>query len=105
MGHGWVNGASMLWSGTAWYDAGLGMNIPVGQWTHLAFTVNNGAVNVYVNGIKKFSGTNFPNVFTTNTGVFSLGVNWWDLPYKGLLDELRIYETALTDAQVQSLAQ
>lgn len=105
MGHGWVNGATMLWSGTAWYDAGLGMNIPVGQWTHLAFTVNNGAVNVYVNGIKKFSGTNFPNVFTTNAGVFSLGVNWWDLPYKGLLDELRIYETALTDAQVQSLAQ
>jgi arabinan endo-1,5-alpha-L-arabinosidase len=105
MGHGWVNGATMLWSGTTWYDAGLGMNIPVGQWTHLAFTVNNGAVNVYVNGIKKFSGTNFPNVFTTNEGVFSLGVNWWDLPYKGLLDELRIYETALTDAQVQSLAQ
>ena len=105
MGHGWVNGHSMLWSGTAWYDAGLGMNIPVGQWSHIAFTVNNGAVNVYVNGVKKFSGVNFPNVFTTNTGVFSLGVNWWDVPYKGLMDELRIYETALTDAQVQALAQ
>lgn len=105
MGHGWVSGNSMLWSGTAWYDAGLGMNIPVGQWTHMAFTVNNGTVNVYVNGSKKFSGVNFPNVFTTNSGVFSLGVNWWDTPYKGLMDELRIYETALTDAQVQTLAQ
>ncbi len=104
MGHGWVNGNSMLWSGTAWYDAGLGLNIPVNQWTHMAFTVNNGVVNVYVNGIKKFSGVNFPNVFTTNSGVFSLGVNWWDTPYKGLMDELRIYETALTDAQVQALA-
>jgi len=104
MGHEWVSGATMLWSGTAWYDAGLGLKIPVGQWTHVAFTVNNGAVNVYVNGIKKFSGANFPNVFTTNSGVFSLGVNWWDTPYKGLMDELRIYETALTDAQVQALA-
>jgi arabinan endo-1,5-alpha-L-arabinosidase len=104
MGHGWVNGASMLWSGTAWYDAGLGMNIPTSQWSHLAFTVNNGAVNVYVNGVKKFGGINFPNVFTTTTGVFSLGVNWWDIPYKGLMDELRIYETALTAEQVASLA-
>jgi arabinan endo-1,5-alpha-L-arabinosidase len=102
-GHAWVNNASMVWSGTAWYDAGLGMNIPVGQWSHLVFTVNNGALNVYVNGVKKFSGTGFPNVFTTNTGVFSLGVNWWDAPYKGLMDELRIYEVALTADQVASM--
>lgn len=103
MGHGWVANKSMVWSGTAWYDAGLGMNIPVGQWSHMVFTVNNGALNVYVNGVKKFSGTNFPNIFTTNTGVFSLGVNWWDTPYKGLMDDVRIYETALTDAQVAGL--
>lgn len=104
MGHGWVNGNTMLWSGTAWYDAGLGMNIPAGQWSHLAFTVNNGALNVYVNGVKRFSGTNFPNIFTTTNGIFSLGVNWWDVPYKGAMDELRIYETALTESQIQSLA-
>lgn len=104
MGHGWVNGNSMLWSGTAWYDAGLGMNIPAGQWSHLAFSVNNGALNVYVNGVKKFSGANFPNIFTNNAGIFSLAVNWWDTPYKGAMDELRIYETALSDVQIQSLA-
>lgn len=104
MGHGFVNGASMLWSGTAWYDAGVGMNIPAGQWSHMAFTVNNGAVNVYVNGVKRYSGVNFPNVFTTTTGVFSLGVNWWDVPYKGSMDELRIYGKALSDAEVSSLA-
>jgi len=102
-GHGWVGNASMVWSGTAWYDAGLGMNIPVGQWTHMAFTVNNGALKVYVNGVQKFSGINFPNLFTNNTGVFSLGVNWWDTPYKGLMDELRIYETALTAEEVAAL--
>ncbi|MFC5459354.1 family 43 glycosylhydrolase [Massilia niabensis] len=104
MGHGFVNGASMLWSGTAWYDAGLGMNIPVGRWSHLAFTVRNGAVSVYVDGVKKFSGTNFPNVFTNTSGVFALGVNWWDTPYKGSMDDLRIYGTALGDAEVAQLA-
>jgi arabinan endo-1,5-alpha-L-arabinosidase len=104
MGHSVVNGATMLWSGTAWYDAGLGMNIPAGQWSHLAFTVNNGAVNVYVNGVKRFSGANFPNVYTTASGVFALGVNWWDTPFKGSMDELRIYGTALSDAEVAGLA-
>jgi arabinan endo-1,5-alpha-L-arabinosidase len=104
MGHGWVNGATMLWSGTAWYDAGTGMNIPAGQWSHMAFTVNNGLVNVYINGVKRFSGANFPNVFNTTNGVFSLGVNYWDTPYKGSMDDLRIYGAALTDAEVSSLA-
>lgn len=104
MGHGFVNGATMLWSGSAWYDAGLGMNIPVNQWSHLAFTVNNGAVGVYVNGVKRFSGAGFPNVFSSTTGTFALGVNYWDTPYKGSMDELRIYNTALTDAQVAGLA-
>lgn len=104
MGHGWVNGNSMLWSGTAWYDAGLGLNIPAGQWSHLAFSVNNGALNVYVNGVKRFTGVNFPNLFTTNNGIFSLAVNWWDTPYQGAMDELRIYEAALTESQIQSLA-
>jgi arabinan endo-1,5-alpha-L-arabinosidase len=104
MGHGFVNGATMLWSGTAWYDAGVGMNVPVGQWSHLAFSVDNGAVNVYVNGVRRFSGTNFPNVFTTVSGVFALGVNWWDTPYKGAMDELRIYNRALSGAEVAGLA-
>jgi arabinan endo-1,5-alpha-L-arabinosidase len=103
-GHDFVGGASMLWSGTAWYDAGLGMNIPTGQWSHVAFTVKNGAVNVYVNGARRFSGVNFPNVFTTNNGVFALGVNWWDIPYKGSIDDVRIYGAALTDAEVSSIA-
>jgi arabinan endo-1,5-alpha-L-arabinosidase len=103
-GHDFVGGATMLWSGTAWYDAGLGMNIPVGQWSHVAFTVKSGAVNVYVNGAKRFSGANFPNVFTTTNGVFALGVNWWDVPYKGSMDDLRIYGTALSDGEIASIA-
>ncbi|USX23806.1 LamG domain-containing protein [Oxalobacteraceae bacterium OTU3REALA1] len=103
-GHDGVGGATMLWSGTAWYDAGLGMNIPVGQWSHVAFSVKNGAVNIYVNGAKRYSGVNFPNVFTTTTGVFALGVNWWDVPYKGSMDDLRIYGSALTDGEISSIA-
>jgi arabinan endo-1,5-alpha-L-arabinosidase len=96
---------TMLWSGSArWYDAATGLTISPGEWTHLAFTVDNGTVNVYVNGVEKFTGTNFPNLFTTTDGSFSLGVNWWDTPYKGLIDELRVYEGALSPTEVTNLA-
>ncbi len=103
-GHDGVGGSTMVWSGTAWYDAGLGMTIPTGQWSHVALTVKSGALAVYVNGVKRYSGANFPNVFTNASGVFSLGVNWWDVPYRGSMDDLRIYGSALTDAEVSALA-
>lgn len=103
MGHDGVGGAAMLWSGTAWYDAGLGASLPVGRWSHVAFTVRSGAVNVYVDGVRRFSGANFPNVFTSPNGVFALGVNWWDTPYKGAMDDLRIYGAALSDTDIAAL--
>ncbi|MFN7252314.1 MAG: LamG domain-containing protein [Anaerobacillus sp.] len=97
-------GDTMVWSGTTWYDATTGLTISPNQWTHLAFTVDKGNILVYVNGVVKYNGTNFPNVFTTNNASFSLGVNWWDTPYKGLIDELRIYKGILTSTQVSELA-
>jgi arabinan endo-1,5-alpha-L-arabinosidase len=99
-----VGDQTMVWSGTAWYDAPTGMQIKAGEWTHLVLTVQDGTIKVYVNGVQKFSGTNFPNVFTTTNGVFSLGVNWWDVPYKGLMDEVRVYESALTADEIAALA-
>ncbi|MGN7760270.1 LamG-like jellyroll fold domain-containing protein [Paenibacillus sp. 22594] len=86
---------TMLWSNAA-YEADTGMKIPVHQWTYVVFTVNNGTVKVYINGEEKFSGIGFPSIFTNNNGVFSLGVNYWDTPYKGLIDELKIFSNVLT---------
>ncbi|MGM0881572.1 MAG: LamG-like jellyroll fold domain-containing protein [Bacillota bacterium] len=103
--NGPVGGNTMVWSGSNWYDAVTGMTINKGEWSHLAFSVDNGSINVYVNGVKKFTGTNFPNLFTTTDSSFSLGVNWWDTPYKGLIDELRIYEGALSPTEIANLAQ
>jgi arabinan endo-1,5-alpha-L-arabinosidase len=77
-----VGNQTMVWSGTAWYDAVTGSTIKAGEWTHLAFTVDNGQIVVYVNGIERFNHGGFPNVFTTTDGIFGLGVNWWDTPYK-----------------------
>ncbi|MBT2757383.1 family 43 glycosylhydrolase [Mesobacillus foraminis] len=104
--NGPIGGNTMVWSGSGrWYDAPAGLTINKGEWTHLAFTVDKGTINLYVNGDKKFTGTNFPDIFTTSNGSFSLGVNWWDTPYKGAMDELRIYEGALSPGEVANLAQ
>jgi arabinan endo-1,5-alpha-L-arabinosidase len=103
--NGPAGGNTMIWSGsTRWYDAPAGATIKTGEWTHLAFSVDNGTIIVYVNGEPKFTGSNFSNIFTTQNASFSLGVNWWDTPFKGSIDELRIYEGALTPAQVANLA-
>lgn len=99
MGHDGVANDTMLWSGEAWYDAGTGMKIPANEWSHVAFSVDNGSIKLYVNGEEKFAGENFPDVFTTENGVFALGVNYWDTPYKGLMDELLVYDAKVLTAE------
>jgi len=102
-GHDFSNNNTMLWSGEAWFDGSTGMKIAEGEWSHVAFTVNKGTVSIYVNGELKFTNTAFPDVFHSSDSVFALGVNYWDAPYNGLIDELRIYDIALTDTLVEKL--
>ncbi|WP_029069288.1 LamG-like jellyroll fold domain-containing protein [Jonesia quinghaiensis] len=103
-GHSGVSGNAMVWAGTTWYDAGTGKKLPLNQWSHVTFVVKNGAVQVYVNGQRTHNGTGFPNVFTTANGQFALGVNHWDTPFKGSIDEVKVWRSALTAADVQALA-
>ncbi|NWQ40848.1 family 43 glycosylhydrolase [Bacillus sp. EB106-08-02-XG196] len=103
---GWGN--TMVWShnGDQWYDAVTDRTITIGEWSHLTLTVKEGNVVFYVNGAAKFTGTNFPNVFTSINAAFGLGVNYWDTPFKGLMDEVRVYDgLALPESEVQSLYQ
>lgn len=102
-----IGGETMVWSGNdPWYDANTGLTIPLSQWSHLAFTVNNGEIAVYVNGTKRFAGTGFPDVFgaVDVDPVFALGVNYWDAPFLGMIDHLRIYNIAIHPDRVAELA-
>src|SRR5699024_1959370 len=75
-------------------------NMTADKWYHLAFTVDEGDLNVYVDGENRFTGSDFPDIFTTSDGAFALGVNYWDEPYEGLMDDLLIYEGALTEEEI-----
>ena len=103
---GWDEHRTMLWAGsTTYYDGLTGTQIPTDTWSHLAFTVETGgAVTVYLDGVAVHTGTGFPDVFTTDDGVFALGVNWWDTPFQGDVDDLQVYQGALTADQVATVA-
>lgn len=103
-GHSGVGGSTMLWSGTNWYDAGTGAMLPLGQWSHVAFVVDGGSVAVYIDGQERFRGTGFPDVFSAPNGEFGLGVNWWDAPFAGDIDEVNVWNSALTPQDVTELA-
>ncbi|QHT55362.1 family 43 glycosylhydrolase [Cellulomonas sp. H30R-01] len=103
-GHDGVGGSTMVWSGAQWYDAGTGTQIPVGEWSHVAVTVDGGDVVVYVDGEARYTGTGFPDLLTTTTGAFALGVNWWDTPFQGDVDEVSVWSSALTPTEVAALA-
>ncbi|WP_144526412.1 LamG domain-containing protein, partial [Bacillus pumilus] len=68
---GAVANNTMVWSGsTSWYDGATGLTIPTGEWSHLVFSVENGTLTVYVNGVQKFKGANFPDWFTGTKASF-----------------------------------
>jgi hypothetical protein len=97
------------------------------SWKHLAFTynANTSKFNVYLNGVKRtlpasmvdrtnagnpLGALHFVDVSKLIIGGYQqhLGSPWgnpdsWMLNYTGLLDEFRIYNTALTDSDVNSL--
>ena len=99
-----IDHQTMVWSGSSrWYDGTSGMTVNTGEWTHLALTVDKGTVRFYVNGEQKYNGSGFPDVFTSASSSFSLGVNWWDAPFQGMIDELRIYDGVLSSVGIEEL--
>lgn len=94
---------TMLWSGENWYDATAGLTIPTNEWTHFVASVDRGEVKVYLNGELKFEGQDFPDIFRLagGEGIFALAVNWWDLPFIGMLDELKIYNVVKTPDEIE----
>ncbi len=102
---GWGTNNTMLWSGsTVYYDGDTGTRLPVGEWSHVVFTLEGGEVTIYLDGEPVHTGSSFPDVLTSDDGVFALGVNWWDTPYQGEIDDLQVYLGALTPAQVAEVA-
>ncbi len=81
----------------------LGANmVELNRWQHFAFTFDNGTAKLYKDGKEMASKTGMLNPVAWNG--FQIGGNTETNAMHGLLDELRIYNRALTAAEVTTLA-
>lgn len=88
---------------------GAANDLPLGEWTHIVFTMSGSTGKLYFDGELMGTRTNF------TLGVDDIGVNgvtssnylgnndYPDGLYNGLVDDVRVYEHALSDADVLEL--
>jgi uncharacterized protein (UPF0147 family) len=77
------------------------------KWNHFVGTVSNGTVKIYINGVLKnstnvavnFTGMNSKPLFLGT--MWALGTYWY--PYSGAMDEVRVYNRALSESEVQGI--
>jgi len=77
------------------------------EWHHVAATFQDGTIKLYINGQLAGSDTGSSKSLRTSGQPLYIGCRYLDpftMPFKGSMDEVRIYNRVLNDLEVQSLA-
>ena len=90
-------GAS-VWSANLFGTSALAVN----AWTHLAATYDGAAMKLYVNGTVVSSGARSGALEASGNPLQIGGDSLFGQYFAGVIDEVRIYDVALTAAQIQS---
>jgi len=98
--------------GTAdsWFDGGATATLvpTAGEWDHMAFTMSGTECVVYINGEIVKQGA-FPGINWTGCDLLSIMsgaprfMEWGHLSDLGMMDELRIFNKALTQAEIKTI--
>ncbi|MCX2679301.1 LamG domain-containing protein [Galbibacter sp. EGI 63066] len=96
--------------GESWFDGGEAADVDpaVDQWIHLAFTISNTECVVYINGNvvsqNTFSGIDWDgcDVLSIMSGAPRF-IGWNHLSDQSYMDDLRIFDVALTQEDIQSM--
>lgn len=87
---------------TGWRKLYGGSAPSVNQWTHLAGTYDGATLRLYANGSLVSSQAQAGGIQVTN-GVLRIGGNnYWGEFFRGRIDEIRIYNRALSASDIQS---
>jgi len=75
--------------------------VPSNSWTHIALVIGTTGFTLYANGVNVYSNT---AAALTPTGNFILGYNTvaGGQPFDGMIDEVRIWNTARTQTEIQN---
>jgi hypothetical protein len=77
--------------------------LPLNTWTHVASTYNGNALKLYINGNLVGSEPVNGNMMESSSGVLRIGGDSvWGEYFQGLIDEVRVYNKVLTQAQIQT---
>ena len=75
--------------------------LPLNAWSHLAATFDGAVVRLFVNGVQAGS-LPFSGSMVASTGALRLGGNGvWGEWFAGLIDEVRVYNRALSASEIQ----
>jgi hypothetical protein len=90
-------------SGSAWSLALSASSIPANTWTHIAATYDQTSIKIYINGV--LDGTlNTSSPLPTGNEVWYLGKRFAGPDMiSGVMDEIRIWNVARTQAQIQAV--
>ena len=78
--------------------------IPNDTWTHIAVSSNAGSVIVYVNGVSNLTFSTTYNIGSGGSGGTYIGyASGYGQYFKGKIDQVRIFNTAITPAQAEDL--
>jgi hypothetical protein len=93
---------SILCGGVVFIDTDT--TLPVGQWTHVAAVRRTGTWELYVNGtsVPFVAGANTTATPNRPSGVTNVGGEGGGAPFNGYIDGVRLYEVALSAAQIGS---
>jgi hypothetical protein len=91
-----------FFSGSAWSLALSASSIPANTWTHIAATYDQTSIKIYINGV--LDGTlNTTTPIPSGTEVWYLGKRFAGADMiSGVMDEIRIWNVARTQAQIQT---
>ena len=93
-GHVFVNGDR---------DARATTGLPLNTWSHLAVTYDGTTIRLYVNGVLGSSVGAVVGSMPNSTGALRLGGNTiWAEWFVGRIDEVRVYNRALTQSELQT---
>ncbi len=79
-----------------------GATLAANTWTHLTGTYDGATIRLYVNGVQVASRAQTAPMATNNDLLSIGGSSVWGEWFAGRLDELRIYNRALTAAEIQA---
>jgi parallel beta-helix repeat protein len=73
-------------------------------WTHLAATYTGSILTLYRNGVAVAT-SNIARSLSPSTGTLQIGASEFGENFKGLIDEVRVHNRALTNSEIQSTFQ